>query len=167
MRVVLTSVSQQFFAGLLSPGLYTIKFCTWIQTTRCSTENLFPRQLAEGHGGHIPHPFIVYSLHPNIGMHILLLFSIHFLMYWQGEFVEQSRAYLVGDHSLYSRDFHVWFRADIVGRIYMLVIPKYYSVKRTLLSMMFVSPQFLIFSRLSSQLLILCTLAWKILYHQK
>ena len=49
----------------------------------------------------------------------------------------------------------------------MLVIPKYYSVKRTLLSMTFVSPQFLIFSRLSSQVLILCTLAWKILYHQK
>ena len=31
-----------------------------------------------------------------------ILFSIHFLRCWQGEFVEQSRASLVDDHSLYS-----------------------------------------------------------------
>ena len=33
-----------------------------------------------------------------------ILFSIHFLRCWQGEFVKQSGASLVGDHFLYSRD---------------------------------------------------------------
>ena len=37
-----------------------------------------------------------------------ILFSIHFLWYWQGEFVYQSRASLVGDHFLYSHDLDVW-----------------------------------------------------------
>ena len=50
-----------------------------------------------------------------------ILFSTHFQRGWQGEFVSQSRAALVGDHLLYSHDFHVWFRADIVRRNQMLV----------------------------------------------
>ena len=45
-----------------------------------------------------------------------ILFSEHFLRCWQREFVKQSRAYLVGDHFLYSHDHNVWFRGDIVGR---------------------------------------------------
>ena len=50
-----------------------------------------------------------------------ILFSVHFRRGWQGEFVSQSRAALVGDHLLYSHGFHVWFRADIVRRNYILV----------------------------------------------
>ena len=45
-----------------------------------------------------------------------ILFSIHFQRGWQGEFVSQSRAALVGDHLLYSHDFCVWFRGDILRR---------------------------------------------------
>ena len=45
-----------------------------------------------------------------------ILFSVCFQRGWQGEFVSQSRAALVGDHLLYSYDFHVWFRGDIVRR---------------------------------------------------
>ena len=44
-----------------------------------------------------------------------ILFSEHFLRCWQGEFVKQSRAYLVGDHFLYSHDHNVWFTGDTVG----------------------------------------------------
>ena len=44
-----------------------------------------------------------------------LLFSIHFLKCWQGEFIQQSRT-LVGDHFLYSCGLNVWFRGDIVRR---------------------------------------------------
>ena len=51
------------------------------------------------------------------------LFSIHFLSYKQGEFVEQSRASSVGDHFLFSYDFKVWFRGDIVRRNNTLVTP--------------------------------------------
>lgn len=44
-----------------------------------------------------------------------ILFSNHFLMCWYGEFFEQSRSFLVGDHLLYnSRELHVWFSGDIV-----------------------------------------------------
>ena len=50
-----------------------------------------------------------------------ILFSTHFQRGWQGEFVSQSRAALGGDHLLYSHDFHVWFRGDIVRRNQMLV----------------------------------------------
>ena len=50
-----------------------------------------------------------------------ILFSIYFLSCWQGEFVWQSRASLVGDHFVYSCDLHVWFRGDIVGRNKTLV----------------------------------------------
>ena len=40
----------------------------------------------------------------------------HFVAFWQGEFVQQSRASLVGDHLLYSYDLSIWFRGDIVRR---------------------------------------------------
>ena len=43
-----------------------------------------------------------------------ILFSIHFQRCWQGEFVNQSKASLVGDHLLYSCDLTFWFRGDIV-----------------------------------------------------
>ena len=45
-----------------------------------------------------------------------VLFSIHLLRCWQGEFVKQSRASLAGDHFIYSCDANVWFRGDIVRR---------------------------------------------------
>ena len=45
-----------------------------------------------------------------------ILFFIHFLGCWQGEFVYQSKASFVADHFFYSRDFNVWFRDDIVRR---------------------------------------------------
>ena len=45
-----------------------------------------------------------------------ILFSIHFQRGWQGEFVSQSRASLVGDHLVYPHDFYDWFRGDIVRR---------------------------------------------------
>ena len=45
-----------------------------------------------------------------------ILFSIHFLWCWQGEFVKQSRASLVGDHFFYSHDLNVCFDCDTDGR---------------------------------------------------
>ena len=39
-----------------------------------------------------------------------VLFSTHLLRCWHGEFVKQSRAFLAGDHFLYSCDANVWFR---------------------------------------------------------
>ena len=45
-----------------------------------------------------------------------ILLFMHFLRCWQGEFVWQSRASLVGDHFLYSHDLNVCFRGDIVRR---------------------------------------------------
>ena len=45
-----------------------------------------------------------------------ILFIIHFLRCWQGEFVCQSKGYFPGDHFLYSHDLNVWFKSDIVGR---------------------------------------------------
>ena len=49
-----------------------------------------------------------------------ILFSIHFLRYWQGEFVKKSRASLDSrealNHFLYSGDLNVWFRGYIVMR---------------------------------------------------
>ena len=49
-----------------------------------------------------------------------ILFFVHFQRGWQGEFVSQSRAALVGDQLLYSHNFHVWFMGDIVRRNQML-----------------------------------------------
>ena len=45
-----------------------------------------------------------------------ILFSIYFLRGWQGEFVQQSRASIVGDHFLHSCDVNVWFRGDVVRK---------------------------------------------------
>ena len=47
---------------------------------------------------------------------ISILFSIHFLWCWQGEFVQWSRASLVGDHFLYSCDLNVSVSGDVVRR---------------------------------------------------
>ena len=55
-------------------------------------------------------------LHTNISMHTLHTFSILFLRFLKGEFVEQSRGSLVVDHYPYSHDLNVLFRADIAGR---------------------------------------------------
>ena len=44
----------------------------------------------------------IYTLTSVFRFSILL--SIHFLRCWKGEFVQQSIAYLVGDHFLYSHD---------------------------------------------------------------
>ena len=65
-----------------------------------------------------------------------ILCSIYFLMCWQGEFVWQSRASLVGGHFVYSCDLHVWFRGDILGRNKTLVTlrGKKVNEKFTLLS---------------------------------
>ena len=41
-----------------------------------------------------------------------ITFSIHFLWYWQREFVKRLRASLVADHFLYSHDLNVCFRDD-------------------------------------------------------
>ena len=67
---------------------------------------------------------VVNPLHPNISMHILHTVLYTFQRGWQGEIVQQSRAALVGDHLLYSHNFHflyscdlnVWFKDDIVRR---------------------------------------------------
>lgn len=45
-----------------------------------------------------------------------LLWSLHFLWYWQGEFVEKSRASSIGDHFQYSYDLNGWFRSNTVPR---------------------------------------------------
>ena len=49
-----------------------------------------------------------------------ILFSMNFLRCWHCQFVEQSRAFLVGDHFLRSQDLNVWFRGDNVRRNAML-----------------------------------------------
>ena len=45
-----------------------------------------------------------------------VLFSIHLLRCWQGEFVKQTRASLAGDHFIYSCGANVGFRGDMVRR---------------------------------------------------
>ena len=45
-----------------------------------------------------------------------ILFSLHFLRCWQGEFVKQSRAFSVGKHFLYDCDLKVWLWGDTVRR---------------------------------------------------
>ena len=57
-----------------------------------------------------------------------ILFSIHLLRCWQGEFVYQSRVFQAGDHFLYSRDLTAWFRGDSVGRIKMLITSRGWRV---------------------------------------
>ena len=70
----------------------------------------------------------IYTL--KSGCIFSILFSIHFLKCWREEFVWQSRTSLVGDHFLYSRDPHGWFRGDIVRRNYMLVTLRGQIVQR-------------------------------------
>ena len=52
-----------------------------------------------------------------------ILFSLHFLRCWQGEFVQQARTSLVRDHFLCSCDHDVWFGGDIVRKMEVLVPP--------------------------------------------
>ena len=47
---------------------------------------------------------------------ISILFTIHLIGWWKGEFVYQSTPSLAGDHLLKSRDFHFWIRADIASK---------------------------------------------------
>ena len=63
-----------------------------------------------------------------------ILCSIYFLRCWQGEFVWQSRASLVGGHFVYSCDFNVWFRGDIVGRNRTLVTHLIQDLKKLMKS---------------------------------
>ena len=58
-----------------------------------------------------------------------ILFFIHFLRCWQGEFVYQSKASFVSDHFIYSCDFDVGLRGDI-GRNEMLVTLTVYRVNK-------------------------------------
>lgn len=58
-----------------------------------------------------------------------LLFSMHFLGYWHGEFFDQPKAFLIGDHFLYSHDLNVWFRGDAARRNYTLVTLRGQRVK--------------------------------------
>ena len=46
-----------------------------------------------------------------------ILFSIHFLRCWQGEFHSQSIISLVRDHFLYSHHLNMWFRVILRGEI--------------------------------------------------
>ena len=57
---------------------------------------------------------------------------MHFLRYWQGEFVYQSKAFFTGDHFLYSHDLNVLFRDGIVGRSLMLVTLRVKRINRHL-----------------------------------
>ena len=64
-----------------------------------------------------------------IKMHYLNLYTVtsvcifsillprHFLRFWQGEFVQQSRDFLVSVLLLYSQDFNVWVKGDLRGEI--------------------------------------------------
>ena len=44
------------------------------------------------------------------------LFSLHFLWYWQGEFVWQSGASHIGGRFLYSHDLFIWFMGKTARR---------------------------------------------------
>ena len=59
---------------------------------------------------------LAYPLPPNIRMHILHVVLYSFPKVLEKEFVEKSRAPLVGDHFPYSRDLTVYLRGDIMGR---------------------------------------------------
>ena len=50
-----------------------------------------------------------------------ILFFLHFLRCWQGEFVYWSKASFVDNHFLHSHNLNVWFRGDVVRRNLMLV----------------------------------------------
>lgn len=59
---------------------------------------------------------ILHPPHPNIDMHVLRTIFHTFSKVLTGIIDLRLRAYLVGDHICYSRDFHLWFRVDIVSR---------------------------------------------------
>ena len=67
------------------------------------------------------HYFPVNPLQPNISMHIL-----HTVLYTSPKVLTRRiclriKSFFFGDHSLYSHDLNVWFRADIVRRNRILV----------------------------------------------
>ena len=67
----------------------------------------------------LPLPLTLYTLK---SVYIFsILFFIHFLRCWQGEFVYRSKASFVGDHFLYSHNLNMWFRGNIVRRNCMLI----------------------------------------------
>ena len=69
--------------------------------------------------------FIVLTLYTLTSVRIFsIMFSLHLLRCWRGEFVYQSRASLVSDNFLYSRDLNVQLRGDFVRRNKMLVTPR-------------------------------------------
>ena len=76
----------------------------------------------------------LYTLTSVYMFSILLLF--YFPFYWQGEFVEQSRVSLVGDHCDHSFDLILRFDSNI-ERNYILVILKDWGVKGRLLVFLF------------------------------
>ena len=88
----------------------------WISTHPASRKSYLTRDLYYACVTHAWEMVHFNPLHPHISMHILHTFLCTLLWYWQREFVKQSRASLVGDHFLYSRDLNVWFRADNVRR---------------------------------------------------
>ena len=58
-----------------------------------------------------------------------MLFFIHFLRCWQGEFNDQSKASFVGDHFLYSHDLNVWFRGILWREIWCLSLSEFKGLK--------------------------------------
>lgn len=61
-----------------------------------------------------------------------ILFFIHILKCWQGEFVWQTRVSWLHDYFIYSREFYVWVSSDTVGRNYMCITLRSQRVKRHL-----------------------------------
>ena len=76
----------------------------------------------------------LYTLTSVYMFSILLL--LYFPFYWQGEFVEQSRVSLVGDHFHHSFDLILRFDSNI-ERNYILVTLKDWGVKGRLLVFLF------------------------------
>ena len=70
-------------------------------------------------------------------MHILYSVLYKFPNCWQGEFVQQSRASLVGEHFLYSCDLNVQFREDIIRKNQMLATIKGLTIRWTKCSLFF------------------------------
>ena len=81
------------------------------------------------------------TLYTLISVYIFsILISIHFLRCWHREFVQQSRASLVGDHFLNSHDPNVWFRGDNERRNLMLITLRGQRVKNTRFLTLFYLP---------------------------
>ena len=60
---------------------------------------------------------LINPLHPEIILHLLYSFLYKFPMALEGEFVQQSMGFELGDHFLCSHDLSVSFRGDTVRRI--------------------------------------------------